>query len=80
MTNNTNLHKAKQKKDDEFYTRLEDIEKELSHYVQYLVGKVIYCNADDEESNFWKYFTSNFQKLQIKKITATSYFLIIFHN
>lgn len=73
MTNNTNLHKAKQKKDDEFYTRLEDIEKELSHYVQYLKGKVIYCNADSEESNFWKYFTSNFQKLQIKKVIATSY-------
>lgn len=73
MTNNTNLQRAKQKKDDEFYTRLEDIEKELSHYVQYLIGKVIYCNADSEESNFWKYFTSNFQTLQIKKVIATSY-------
>lgn len=73
MTNNTNLQRAKQKKDDEFYTRLEDIEKELSHYVQHLVGKVIYCNADSEESNFWKYFTSNFQTLQIKKVIATSY-------
>lgn len=73
MTNNTNLQRAKQKKDDEFYTRLEDVEKELSHYVQYLIGKVIYCNADSEESNFWKYFTSNFQTLQIKKVIATSY-------
>ncbi|KJJ88146.1 modification methylase [Prevotella intermedia ZT] len=73
MTNNTNLQRAKQKKDDEFYTRLEDIEKELSHYVQHLKGKVIYCNADGEESNFWKYFTSNFQTLQIKKVIATSY-------
>lgn len=73
MTNNTNLQRAKQKKDDEFYTRLEDIEKELSHYVQHLKGKVIYCNADSEGSNFWKYFTSNFQTLQIKKVIATSY-------
>lgn len=73
MTNNTNLHKAKQAKNDEFYTLLPDIEKELSHYVQYLKGKVIYCNADSEESNFWKYFTSIFQTLQIKKVIATSY-------
>ena len=73
MTNNTNLHKAKQKKDDEFYTLLPDIEKELSHYVQHLVGKVIYCNADSEESNFWKYFVSKFQILQLKGLIATSY-------
>lgn len=73
MTNNTNLQRAKQAKNDEFYTLLPDIEKELSHYVQHLKGKVIYCNADCEESNFWKYFTSNFQILQIKKVIATSY-------
>lgn len=73
MTNNTNLIKAKQAKNDEFYTLLPDIEKELSYYVQYLKGKVIYCNADSEYSNFWKYFTSNFHTLQLKRLIATSY-------
>lgn len=47
MTDNSNLHRAKMKKNDEFYTRLEDIEKELSHYLSYLKDKVIYCNCDD---------------------------------
>lgn len=41
--------------------------------MQYLIGKVIYCNTDSEGSNFWKYFTGNFQTLQIKKVIATSY-------
>lgn len=70
---NQNLLTAKNKKNDEFYTRLEDIEKELTNYKEYFKDKIIYCNCDDvEHSNFYKYFKDNFNKLGIKKIIATN--------
>lgn len=66
-----NAIKAKQ---DEFYTQLSDIEKELKHYKDQFKNKVVYCNADDPfESNFFKYFASNFNALKLKKLIATSY-------
>ena len=69
---NENLHKAKAAKNDEFYTRLEDIEKELEHYRNHFKGKVVYCNCDDaRESNFFKYFSTNFQKLGLKKLITS---------
>ena len=46
MSNNTNLHHAKKAKNDEFYTRIEDIEKELKYYKDFFKGKVVYCNCD----------------------------------
>ena len=53
---NYSLNKAKIKKDDEFYTLYEDIEKELTHYKQYFQGKKVFCNCDDPSfSNFWKF-------------------------
>ena len=71
---NSNLHKANKEKNDEFYTQLVDIEKELKHYKEQFRGKVIYCNCDDPfESNFFKYFASNFNALGLKKLIATSY-------
>ena len=71
---NKNLHNAKESKNDEFYTQLEDIEKELSHYRHHFEGKVIFCNCDDPyESNFFKYFVLNFNTLKLKKLIATSY-------
>lgn len=71
---NTNLHKASAAKKDEFYTQLVDIEKELKHYKDQFRGKVVYCNCDDPyESNFFKYFASNFNALGLKKLIATSY-------
>lgn len=71
---NTNLHNAKQAKNDEFYTRLEDIEKEVKHYRQHFNGKVVYCNCDDsKKSNFFKYFALNFERLGLKKLIATGY-------
>ena len=74
MRNNGNLNKAKAAKNDEFYTRLEDIEKELKHYTEHFKGKVVYCNCDDaNRSNFFKYFSTNFQKLGVKKLIATGY-------
>ena len=69
---NGNLHKAKAAKNDEFYTRLEDIEKELEHYTEHFKGKVVYCNCDDaNRSNFFKYFSTNFQKLGLKKLITS---------
>lgn len=69
---NENLHKAKAAKNDEFYTRLEDIEKELEHYTEHFKGKVVYCNCDDaNRSNFFKYFSINFQKLGLKKLITS---------
>ena len=74
MNKNSNLHKAKEKKNDEFYTQLSDIENELRHYKQHFRGKVVYCNCDDPyESNFFKYFILNFNSLGLKKLITTGY-------
>lgn len=71
---NKNLGKAKNAKNDEFYTQISDIEKELVHYKDHFRDKVIFCNCDDpEESNFWKYFMLNFQHLGLKKLISTHY-------
>ena len=74
MANNNNLHNAKKAKNDEFYTRLEDIEKEMCHYREHFRGKVIYCNCDDpKESNFFKFFSLQFEFLGLKKLISTGY-------
>lgn len=71
---NRNLHKAKSSKQDEFYTQLSDIERELKHYKQHFKGKVVYCNCDDPRvSNFFHYFSHNFEKLELKKLITTCY-------
>lgn len=71
---NSNLHAAKTAKNDEFYTRLADIENELKHYKPFFKGKVVYCNCDDaRESNFFKYFSMNFEHLGLKKLVTTGY-------
>ena len=71
---NKNLRKAKKEKNDEFYTQLTDIEKELVHYKEQFKDKIIFCNCDDPEcSNFWKYFYLNFEHLGLKKLIATHY-------
>jgi len=64
---NGNLHKANKAKNDEFYTQLADIKRELGHYKEHFKGKIVFCNCDDpEESNFWKYFSLNFEFLGLK--------------
>lgn len=69
-----NLRRASVVKNDEFYTKLIDIEKELKHYKEQFRDKVVYCNCDDPfESNFFKYFAANFKVLGLKKLIATSY-------
>lgn len=71
---NTNLTKAKANKKDEFYTQLSDIEKELRHYKDHFKGKVVLCNCDDPRvSNFFHFFSYNFEKLGLKKLIATCY-------
>lgn len=68
------LNKAKAEKKDEFYTRLVDIELEMKHYKDFFKDKVILCNCDDPyESNFFKYFSMNFNYLGLKKLIATCY-------
>jgi len=68
------LSNAKKAKQDEFYTQLDDISKELRHYKAQLRGKTILCNCDDPfESNFFKYLALNFNAFGLKKLIATSY-------
>lgn len=74
---NTNLHAAKVVKNDEFYTRYEDIEKELMEYKKprnQWRGKKIFCNCNDGlESNFVKFLIDNFEVLGIESLTAINY-------
>ena len=71
---NKNLHQAKNNKKDEFYTQLSDIENELRHYKEHFKDKVVYCNCDDPRvSNFFHYFSYNFEHLGLKKLIATCY-------
>lgn len=70
----TPLNRANQAKEDEFYTQLSDIESELKHYRKHFAGKTVLCNCDDPfESNFFKYFCLNFNRLKLKKLIATCY-------
>jgi hypothetical protein len=75
MTRNNELGAAKTAKKDEFYTQLTDIEKEMRYYRKHFKGKTILCNCDDPfESNFFKYFVLNFNRLGLKKLIATCYY------
>ena len=74
MSTNANLHKAKDAKNDEFYTQLTDVSKELMHYKQHFKDKTVFCNCDDPTlSAFWKYFHLNFSALGLKKLISTHY-------
>src|SRR3989304_9723256 len=75
---NKNLTNAKRVKNDEFYTQYNDIQKEIAAYLEYspdvFRGKIVYCNCDDPfESNFFRYFVLNFNKLGLKQLITTSY-------
>lgn len=64
---NSNLTAAKTNKKDEFYTQLSDIEKELKHYRNHFKDKVVLCNCDDPRvSNFFHFFSYNFERLGLK--------------
>ena len=73
-----NLKNARRAKNDEFYTQYGDIQKEIEKYLEYnpdtFLNKVVYCNCDDPfESNFFRYFVLNFNKLGLKQLITTSY-------
>ncbi len=75
---NRSLHAAKATKQDEFYTQLPDIEKELKHYTQpdggHFKGKTVLCNCDDPKvSNFFRYFANKFHDLGLKRLITTCY-------
>ena len=75
---NRSLSTARTAKQDEFYTQYVDIQKEVEAYLEFnpdtFRGKIVYCNCDDPfESNFFKYFAANFNKLGLKKLITTSY-------
>lgn len=74
MASERALGKAKIEKNDEFYTQLADIEKEIRHYKGFFNHKIVFCNCDDPyESNFFKYFAMNFNALGLKKLITTCY-------
>lgn len=74
VATNKTLQQARKSKSDEFYTQLSDIEKELKHYRQHFEGKTVLCNCDDPRvSNFFHYFSYNFEKLGLKKLITTCY-------
>ena len=71
---NDNLTTARLSRNDEFYTQLTDIERELQHYWPHFRDKVVLCNCDDPyESNFFKYFALRFNQLGLKKLICTCY-------
>lgn len=71
---NRDLNAAKAGKNDEFYTRLPDIEREIKHYKEHFLGKVVLCNCDDPWiSNFFHYFSHNFESLGLKRLITTCY-------
>ncbi len=74
MAKNAPLNRASAAKEDEFYTQLSDIENELRHYEKHFEGKTILCNCDDPRiSNFFHYFSYNFERLKLKKLIAACY-------
>jgi predicted GIY-YIG superfamily endonuclease len=81
LTKKDVMQKAQKVKNDEFYTRYEDIEKELSMYGKRIwKHKTVFCNCDDavddDEKNtspFALYFLRNFQELELKKLICTHY-------
>ena len=75
MAKNKSLNEAGKAKKDEFYTQLTDIEKEMRYYRKHFKDKTVLCNCDDPfESNFFKYFALNFNRLGLKKLIATCYY------
>ncbi len=74
MAGSNRLSNARKAKKDEFYTQLEDIEKELKHYKEHFKGKTVLCNCDDPRvSSFFTYFSHHFESLGLKKLITSCY-------
>ena len=71
---NKQLTTAQRRREDEFYTQLSDIERELRHYEPHFKGKTVLCNCDDPRvSNFFHYFSYRFEALGLKRLITTCY-------
>ena len=70
---NANLIKAKKVKNDEFYTRYEDIEVEVMEYKEQFQDKIVYLRCDSVNGEFWSFFINNFESFGLKKLIATHY-------
>ncbi len=71
---NSQMHKARTGKNDEFYTRIDDINDEMRHYKNHFKNKVIYCNCDDPtESKFYQHFSKKFHDYGLKLLMTTCY-------
>lgn len=70
---NTSLQRAKDAKNDEYYTQLEDIDAEVSIYRDHFANKSIYCPCDGTASNFWRHFCDHFEDLKLKSVAQSSY-------
>ncbi len=74
MVKNKSLGNARTNREDEFYTQLADIEKEVCYYKEHFKGKTVLCNCDDPRiSNFFKYFALKFEELGLKRLISTCY-------
>jgi hypothetical protein len=81
LTKENVMKKARKRDDNEFFTRYEDVEKELDMYDKKIwKNKTVFCNCDDavdkderRTSAFPLYFLRNFQKLGLKKLICTHY-------
>lgn len=74
MKTNKQLCEAKRAKNDEFYTQLSDIEKELQHYTEHFNNKVVLCNCNDARYGYFQcYFTTHFKELNLKELICTAY-------
>lgn len=74
MSQNAVLNRARNIPKDEYFTQLVDIEKELKHYKPHFRGKTVYCNCDDPRvSNFFHYFSYNFEHLGLRRLITTCY-------
>lgn len=72
MSKTDKLRRAKEKKNDEYYTYYEDVQRIGERYKDKIKDKIIYLNCDNpEQSNFYKFFKDNFNKFHIKKIIST---------
>lgn len=70
MSTNENLQKAMMARDDEFYTRVEDIMKELELHTDELKGKSVLCNCNDVGGGFHRFFADNFDRLGLRRLVC----------
>lgn len=73
MSKKEKLNRARIRKNDEYYTRIEDVERIVHRYGHHLKGKHVYCNCDSDSSAFFTYLYNNFLSLGIQKLTFTNY-------